>query len=103
MTSLFIFKEVKNMDQETEVLVNELDRLFGRLRFALMEAQSSLAAIADKAQAGERDTGSSKSERTFPRNSRFYGCHWRRYGSVKAEVQASEPDVYRGELPRRVP
>ena len=48
---LFIFKEVnKKMDQETEGLMTELYRLFGRLRYALMETQAGMAQIMGKAQ-----------------------------------------------------
>ena len=38
------------MDQETEALMTELYRLFGRLRFALMETQAGMAQIMGKAQ-----------------------------------------------------
>jgi len=38
------------MDQETEALMTELHRLFGRLRYALIEAQTAMAQIAGKAQ-----------------------------------------------------
>lgn len=38
------------MGQEVEELISELFRLFGRLRYTLMEAQSNLAMIAGKAR-----------------------------------------------------
>ena len=89
------------MEQEVEEVISELNRLFGRLRYALMEAQSSLAWIAGRARDREGQAESARVKALGDTRLGKADCPGTRRARAGAG-DGEEPSVPRS-MPRRIP